>query len=92
MRSGVKYRILVPESLRPSENLQPGTAQGLVVRKLPEIPLIMGVKEEEAGVFFRFIGGRADYAGFYADDPTAVNWARDLFMHYWEKTASFRTV
>jgi predicted transcriptional regulator len=26
-----------------------------------------------------------DYAGFLGDDPTFVNWVKELFMHYWEK-------
>jgi len=92
MRTGVKYRFLLPESLHLPDTRPLGTAQSLAVRRLPDIPLIMGITEKEVGVFFRFIGGRADYAGFVAEDQTSIDWAHDLFMHYWEKAASSRTI
>jgi predicted transcriptional regulator len=26
-----------------------------------------------------------DYAAFYGTDPKFVNWARELFLYYWDK-------
>ena len=84
-RRGVKYRFLVPERLLPAGSGPPGTAQDFEARGLSDIPAIIALTEKEAGVFFRFIGGRADYAGFLAKDPSSLNWTKDLFLYYWDK-------
>lgn len=85
IRKGVKYRFIVPESLLPTGSGPPGTAQDFEARILPDIPVIIVLTEKETGVFFHFIGGRADYAGFLAKDSRSLNWTKDLFLYYWDK-------
>lgn len=84
-RRGVKYRFLVPERRLPVGSGPPGTTQAIEARGLSDIPAIVALTEREAGVMFRFVGGRADYAGFFAKDPSSLNWTKDLFLYYWDK-------
>lgn len=74
---GVEYKMLSPQ---PPERLP-----NLENRTFSEPPAILALTEKEAGVSFFFTGGRVDYAGFYGKDPFFLNWARDLFLHYWDK-------
>jgi len=48
---------------------------------ISDIPAILGITEKEATICFRFVGGRVDYAGFSGNDPTFLNWAKDLFLY-----------
>lgn len=74
---GVEYRILSPQP--------PAKLPNLESRTLSDVPAILALTEKEGGVSFRFVGGRADYAGFYSKDPIFLNWVRDLFLYYWNK-------
>ena len=49
------------------------------------MPLSIVINENEAGVAFRLIGGRADYAGFTGRDTGFLDWVKDLFLYYWDK-------
>lgn len=82
---GVKCRFLVLERFIPKEPLALEVARGIEWRSLDTIPVNFLMTEKEAGLSFNFIGGRADYAGFVGKDPMFLNWARDLFLYYWEK-------
>jgi predicted transcriptional regulator len=75
--TGVEYRILSPQP--------PAKLSNFENRTLTDVPAIMALTEKEAGVSFRFIGGRTDYAGFYGKDPIFLNWVKDLFLYYWNK-------
>ena len=83
--AGVKYRFLLPESLLPAGSGPSGSAHGIEVKGLSEIPAIIALTEKEACVFFYLLNGRGDYAGFIAKDSSSLNWVRDLFQHYWDK-------
>ena len=74
---GVEYKILSPQP--------PAKLPNLENRTLSDIPAIMALTEKEAGISFRFIGGRTDYAGFFGKDPGFLNWVKDLFLYYWDK-------
>ena len=74
---GVEYKILSPQP--------PAKLPNLENRTLSDIPAIMALTEKEAGISFRFIGGRTDYAGFFGKDPVFLNWVKDLFLYYWNK-------
>lgn len=74
---GVDYRFLSPQP--------PAKLPNLENRTLSEIPIMLALTEKEAGVSFPFFGGRTDYAGFYGKDPIFLNWAKDLYLYYWEK-------
>ncbi|MCW4017273.1 MAG: hypothetical protein NWF00_01095 [Candidatus Bathyarchaeota archaeon] len=34
---------------------------------------------------FQFVDGRVDYAGFFGDALAFLNWAKDLFLYYWNR-------
>ena len=74
---GVEYRILGPQPPIRLPNLEN--------RTLLETPAIFVLTEKEAALCFRFLDGRVDYAGFIGNDPTFLNWVKDLFLYYWEK-------
>lgn len=80
----VKVKMLIPESFLAAA-IPPATAQNVELRGLSDIPAIIAVTEKEAVVCFRFVNGRADYAGFSGKDPIFLNWVKDLFLYYWEK-------
>jgi predicted transcriptional regulator len=75
---GIEYRILSP--------LPPKRLVNLENRTLSDAPAILALTEKEAALCFRFLDGRVDYAGFIGDDPTFLNWVKDLFMYYWNTT------
>jgi len=78
---GVKFRFLFYEP--PQSNPVLGDTPNIEKRTLTSIPCIILCTEKEAGICLASIDGRMDYAGFYSNDPMFVNWARDLFLHYW---------
>jgi predicted transcriptional regulator len=77
IRKGVEYRILSP--------LPPAKLQNLENRTLSELPAVFALTEKEAVIYFRLIGGRADYAGLLGKDPIFLSWVKDLFLYYWDK-------
>jgi predicted transcriptional regulator len=74
---GVEYKFLSPQP--------PARLPNLENRTLNDIPAIMALTEKEAGISFRFIEGRVDYAGFFGKDPIFLNWVKDLFLYYWDR-------
>lgn len=58
-------------------------------RKLiDEVPLIMLISEKEASVSFpsKRADGNADFtSSFFGSDLPFLNWANDLFCHYWKQ-------
>ena len=82
---GVKGRFLVLERFLPREPLPPEVARGIEYRIIDRFPVSFLMTEQEAGVSFPHVGGRADYAGFIGKDPVFLHWVRDLFLYYWEQ-------
>jgi predicted transcriptional regulator len=81
----VKFRFLVPESYLRQVSIPHDLAQSIEGRGLTVLPATITVSESEALVSFNHLDGRADYAGFIAKDQDSINWAKDLFLYYWEK-------
>lgn len=56
-------------------------------RKLiDDVPIIMLISEKEASVSFpsKRVDGTADFtSSFFGSDLSFLNWANDLFLHYW---------
>ncbi len=75
-----EYKILSPQP--------PSKLANIENRTLSDIPLIMAVTEKQAAVCFRLIGGKVDYASFLGEDPVFHDWAKDLFLYYWDKAKS----
>jgi predicted transcriptional regulator len=82
---GVKCRSLFLESFIPKVPLAPEVARGTEWRRIDTFPVSLLTTENWGGIAFPFNDGRADYAGFVGTDPIFLNWARDLFLYYWEK-------
>ena len=78
---GAEYRILSPQPHVKLSNLEN--------RMLSEPPVVMVVTEKEAVINFRFTEGRVDYAGFFGKDPEFLNYAKDLFLYFWNKGKRF---
>ena len=86
IQKGLKLRFIIPEN-SPLANLNPPQmTRNLEVRYLSELPAIVVLTEKEGSICFRQVGGRMDYAGFFGNHPAFLNWVKDLFLYYWEKT------
>jgi len=53
-------------------------------RVVDDCPVMIALTEKDAVVSFRQVGGVADYAAFVGDDRAFHDWARDVFLFYWE--------
>jgi predicted transcriptional regulator len=84
MRKGIKMRFLIPEN-RFQPITDPVSVRNVEARGLADLPAIVVLTEKLAGICFRQVGGRIDYAGFFGEDPAFHNWVKDLFLYYWEK-------
>jgi len=80
MSEKVKFRFLFPANFLPDGADLRETPQNIEGKSLSDIPVSMVLYENEAGIAFRLIGGRADYAGFVGKDPVFLNWVKDLFL------------
>jgi len=80
---GINFRFLLSDGLLPKYNSVPGEALYVESRTLTNIPCIIFCTEKNAGVCLRSTDGRMDYASFVSKDQKFINWARDLFLHYW---------
>ena len=73
----------------PSEQLSASVSvpipKNVEFRGIPDLPAVIALTEKMAGICFRQLGGRKDYAGFFGDDAVFRNWVKDLFLHYWDK-------
>jgi len=85
VQRGIQMKMLIPLELLPAVT-QTGTPKNVEIRGLSDLPAVIAVTEKMAGVCFRQVGGRMDYAGFFGDDPAFHNWVKDLFLYYWEKS------
>ena len=82
---GVKFRFMGYECLLPNFNHVPGEAPHIELRTFTDIPITIVTTEKEACICLPSTEGRMDYAAFYGKDQTFVNWARELFLYYWDK-------
>ncbi|MFW9921463.1 MAG: helix-turn-helix transcriptional regulator [Candidatus Thorarchaeota archaeon] len=81
VQSGLGIRMLIPHSaLSPS-----ATPHNVELRGISEVPLGIALTESSAVVSFRFADGGLDYAGFSGTDPIFLDWAKDLFLYYWNR-------
>lgn len=73
-----EYHILSPQPYSKLSNIEN--------RTLMKPPLIMALNETHAAVCFRLVGGKVDYASFFGDDPSFHEWAKEVFLYFWNKT------
>jgi predicted transcriptional regulator len=81
---GIRMKFIVPEN-RFETDTSAKPAKNLETRTLPELPAIIVLTEKVAGLCFRQMTGKMDYAGFFGTDETFRNWVKDLFQYYWER-------
>jgi predicted transcriptional regulator len=84
LQKGVKMRFIIPENRLATDAGAP-MPKNLEAKSLPVIPAIVVLTEKVAGVSFRQIGGRVDYAGFFGTDVAFHAWVKDLFLYYWDR-------
>jgi predicted transcriptional regulator len=82
---GVRFRFLLSDCLLPNYNPVPRVAPHVEMRTLTDMPGIILCTEKKAGVCLPSTAGRMDYVCFASNDEMFVNWARDLFLYYWDK-------
>ncbi len=59
---------------------------GLYKERLVEAGLILYMSEKELALLcFPETDGRFDYMGFTSIDREALNWCKDVFLHYWNQ-------
>lgn len=84
-RRGVDFRFLVPEHYLRQVSIPPDLPRAIEARGLIVLPATITVSEKETFVGLNHLDGRADFAGFIGKDQDSINWAKDLFLHYWDK-------
>jgi predicted transcriptional regulator len=82
---GVKFRFMGYDSLLPNFNQVPGQTPHVELRTLTNVPVAIVCTEKEATICLPSTEGRMDYAAFHGKDQMFVNWARELFLYYWDK-------
>jgi len=82
---GVEFRFMGYERRLPSFNHVPGGASHVELRTPTDVPITIVCTEKEAEICFPSTEGRMDYAAFYGKDRMFVNWAKELFLYYWDK-------
>ncbi len=82
---GVKFRFMGCESRLPNFNHVSGEVPHIEIRTLTDAPITIVCTEKEALICLPSTEGRMDYAAFYGKDQMFVNWARELFLYYWDK-------
>lgn len=85
IRKGVELRFLIPETRLPTSASSLPPMKNVEMRGLSDLPALVVLTEKEGAVYFRQVGGRVDYTGFFGKHPTFLNWIRDLFQYYWER-------
>ncbi|MGA2386111.1 MAG: hypothetical protein ABSG33_06230 [Candidatus Bathyarchaeia archaeon] len=85
VQQGIQLKLLISEERLPAVASMSETPKNVEIRGLPELPAIIAITEKVAGICFRQLGGRMDYAGFFGSDAAFHNWVKDLFLYYWEK-------
>ena len=47
--------------------------------------MVIVLSEKEAAIFLSNADGGVDYAGFTGTAPVFHQWARELFLYFWDK-------
>jgi len=82
--AGVKFRFLFPRKLLPSSS-EVWVEHNIEGRGLLDIPAFLSLTEKEAIICLPTLEGKLDYLGFSGSDKSFLNWAKDLFLSYWER-------
>lgn len=81
---GVKFKFIFPDRSFLADAFPPESMRNIELRGFSNAPATFILTEKEAGIGFRMIGGKVDYAGFIGKDPVFRELVKDLFDHYWD--------
>lgn len=99
LERGGEFRLLMPKNYQMSNEMLQSTShpifekalrgKKLDMRFLDKVDFFLCMSEKEVGAFaFPNVEGKPDYSGsFRAEGHSAVEWAKGLFMHYWQKSS-----
>lgn len=82
---GVKFRSLIHERLIDSYQVRV-FGENVERRVLSSIPALLVVTDKEAFVSLLALDKNIDHTGFFSNDPSFMNWAKDLFVYHWDQT------
>lgn len=91
---GVDHRFLGPRDIEPPEEFYTeGVERGLIGANgkaahkfLDNLDLMVTLTEKEAQFLFPTPSGSFDYTGFITNDPKALKWCKEIYLHYWKST------
>ena len=85
IRQGVKFRFIFHESLLHAYKSFSEETKSIEKRTLQTIPGILVYTDKEAAICLPLADGKIDYTGFFGKDTIFMNWAKELFLHYWNQ-------
>lgn len=80
---GIEFKFIIPNSRLPKQSHH---TPNLEMRGIPEVPFVIAVTEKEGVACFRLNSGKMDYSAFHSTDTEFLEWGRELFLHFWERT------
>lgn len=101
LERGAEFKLMMQQDYMPTQSIRElvsnpvfakATRTGKLDTKfLGKVSVFVCVSEKEAAtIAFPTLKGDLDYVGFKSQDKAPVEWAKTLFMHYWNR-ASGRT-
>lgn len=99
LERGAEFRLLMPKNYVPTQSIRELVSHPvfrkatfnhkLDSRFLEKIPVFLCLsKREVAAIGFPKADGKLDYTGFRSQNAQALEWARALFLHYWESAST----
>jgi len=88
---GLEIRLMFPKNLKEKieqilSTLPQTVSQNVKVKYLNSVPFVLLVDNRSAEFNLPFLDGRMDYGTtFYSESPEFVEWARKLFLYFWNK-------
>ena len=84
VQAGIEVKMVVSGRRSHLPEKVPPVPKNVETRVVDDCPVMIALTEKDAIVSFRQVGGAADYAAFVGDDRAFHDWARDVFLYYWE--------
>jgi predicted transcriptional regulator len=88
---GLKIRLIFPNTLKEKikeilSTLPSKITENIEVKYLDKIPFVLLVDNRSAELNLPFLDGKMDYGTtFYSESQEFVEWAKNLFLHFWNK-------
>lgn len=99
LERGAEFRLLMPKDYMPSKSVRELVAhpvfanaarsKKLESRFLDTVNVFLCLSEKDVAVLgFPNLDNKLDYIGFKAESELAVEWAKALYLYYWNKATS----